>query len=68
MRRNIGTYTDPSAALLGIVALLSAAKNHKPKPPTPEQIAAAEKRAERQRWNDAVEAKKQAKLAAKEPT
>lgn len=36
-------------------------------PPTPEQLAAQEKRAERQRWNDEVEARKAAKKSKGQP-
>lgn len=56
---------DPIDPLVAVMALLMARKNYKPKPPTAEQIAVADKRRELQRWNDEVEAKKQAKQAAK---
>lgn len=70
MSRRFGTIAhigNPSMGLAAVTALLLAAKNYKPKPPTPEQVAASDKRTERQRWNDEVDARKVAKKS-KEPS
>lgn len=63
MRRD--PYNDPIMATAMVLSMLHAAKNYKPKPPTAEQIAAADKRTERQKWNDAVEQRKSERKATK---
>ena len=59
---------DPAAnlglAIGATLALLSAAKRPRPAP-TPEQLARRAKQAERNDWNEAIDAKKAAKHARK---
>ncbi len=70
MRRfgTIGHMADPSMSLAAVMGTLLSMRHggrtRRATPiRTPEQIAAAEKRSERQRWNDAVDARKAAKKA-----
>jgi len=63
-------YSDGAESLALMAALsiasLGASRTRRAEPiRTREQVAIADKRTERQRWNDEVEATKQAKLAAK---
>jgi hypothetical protein len=50
------------AAMLGVIAHT---KPRAPRPLTPSEIAARDKRSERQRWNDEVDARKASKQMAK---
>lgn len=69
MSRGIG-FSNVGLAVAATLMLTGTAERYRRSldaPPTPEQIAADEKRTERQRWNDEVEARKAAKKSKGQP-
>lgn len=69
MSRKFGTVGHFGSTAGLMAAVLVASMKRKPArrtPPTAAQIAAADKRSERQRWNDEVDARKAAKREARE--
>ena len=63
--RIIGGAGYDASLGLALAALIFRTRPSERKPPTHEQIAAADNRTERQRWNDEVVARKAAKKGSK---
>jgi hypothetical protein len=56
---------DMGLAMMAVLGLISHSKPRAPRHLTPEEIAAHDKRTERERWNAAVDERRRAKQAAK---